>query len=425
MSHFGVIAPPLHSHVKAFEALAVRLIERGHRVTFFQQGEAQALLDDSRIGFYAIGQQSHGEGALAKLNATLAYPAGFGLIGTIRALATTTDMLCRTLPAALDAQQVDGLLVDQMEPAGGLIAEALALPFVSVACALPINREPGVPLPVMPFAYADDAQSLKKYAISERIHDRLMAAQERVIARWAQAFGLPARAHAHACLSPLAQISQTIPAFDFPRRALPTHFHAVGPLRLPAAPIVKAMTPPLPEQPFVFASLGTLQGHRVRLFAKIARACRRLDTPLLVAHCHRLSPAQAARLEAIGATTVVGSVDQPRVLRQAQAVVTHAGLNTVVDAIESATPMLALPLAFDQPGVAGRVAHHGLGRRASRFASHRALAAHLERLFADPGYRQRLARMQVALTQAGGAERAANIVERALGQNRPVEQEAA
>ena len=412
MSHFAVIAPPFYSHVRALEALAGELIARGHRITVVQQVEAQALLRDPRVGFYAVGEYSHPAGSLAHTLALTARPSGLGIFRLVANLANTTAMLCGELPAALEALAVDGLIVDQMEPAGGLVAEALGLPFVSVACALPVNRDETIPLPVMPFRYASSARSKKLYAASTRVYDWLMRSQGEVIARQAREFGLSERRALHECLSPLAQISQTLPGFDFPRR-LPACFHAVGPLRPGgAAPSVPDETT---AEPFVFASFGTLQGHRYRQF----RAVVRLHARLLIAHCGGLNTAQARALAATGAT-VTDFADQACVLRQAQAVITHGGLNTVMDAIASGTPMLTMPLAFDQPGVAARVVYHGLGRRASRFAGVATLTGHLEALLHDSGYRQRLAALQPQLQQAGGASRAAQIVEQALGAKRPV-----
>jgi zeaxanthin glucosyltransferase len=52
------------------------------------------------------------------------------------------------------------------------------------------------------------------------------------------------------------------------------------------------MPQPDPGRPFVFASLGTLQGQRFGLFRRIAKACRRLDAQLLVAHCGGLDAAR-------------------------------------------------------------------------------------------------------------------------------------
>ncbi|MDN4625926.1 glycosyltransferase [Erwinia sp. DT-104] len=413
MSHYAVVAPPLYSHWQALQALAQALIDRGHQVTFIHQAEAGALLNDPRIAFQPVGEDSHPPGSLARTLRLAASPAGMSLFALIKDMSRATDMLCRELPRVLKQLRVDGLIVDQMEAAGGLVAEGMALPFVSVACALPVNREPGIPLPVMSFGYGTDPRAQKLFRTSQRIYDWMMRSHGRVIARHAERFGLAPRTGLHECLSPLAQISQTVPALDFPRHALPAHFYQVGPLR--PTTTERRFWPLLSSRPFVFASLGTLQGHRFRLFRTIARACRRLHVQLLIAHCGGLTPGQEAELEACGAYWVTDFADQLSVLQQAQAVITHGGLNTVADAVSSSTPILAVPVAFDQPGVASRVVWNGLGRRVSRFASSKTMAKQLAALLQDKGCHSRMKEAQRQLSQAGGAQRAADIVEQALG----------
>ncbi|MHB0774849.1 glycosyltransferase [Halomonas sp. WWR20] len=421
--HIGVIAPPFPSHYRALQALAVELIERGHRVTFLHQPDAVRWLDDSRIGFHAVGYASHPPGSLERLLQLAATPGGpLGLRRLIRELARTTDMLCREAPAALQTLGIDALLCDPMEAAGGLMAEAAGLPYASVACALPVNREPGVPLAVMPMAYGQGPRFAQMYTNSERIYDALMTPLRRVIAGHAAAFGLSPRDGLHDCLSPYAQLSQTVPGFELPRRALPAHFHHVGPLRSPAMGPEALGIPVANDRPLVLASLGTLQGHRYPLFRRIARACRRLDVQLLLAHCGGLEAAQARSLEREGATWVVDVVPQRAALAQADAVITHGGLNTVMDALMTRTPMLVLPIAFDQPGVAARIDHAGVGLRASpRFASSRILSAKLDELLHDKRFTPPLARLGAEVDAVGGTPAAADIVERALGITAPAD----
>ncbi|GHB33599.1 glycosyltransferase [Salinicola rhizosphaerae] len=411
MSHFAVVAPPLYSHFQALEALAVTLIGRGHRVTFVHRAAARPLIRDARINFTAIDTPTaafrSGHRAFAMRASALS------IRRVIVDMAASTDELASALPPLLDRLGVDAVIADQMEAAGGLVAEGVGLPFVSVACALPVDREAGLPLPVMPFSYATDARARQQYAASERIYDWLMRPHARVIATHAARFGLGRREALHHCLSPLGQISQTPATLDFPRQALPAHFHAVGPLRSPTSARGGRWTIDA-DRPFVFASFGTLQGHRFGLFEKVARACRRIGARLLVAHCGGLTAHQARRLQSRGATFVTDFADQHAALAQADAVVTHGGLNTVLDAITAETPMLVIPLAFDQPGVAARVAWHGLGERASRFASAGQIAEGLSRLLASDDYRQRLAASREGLISAGGVERAARLVEAAL-----------
>ncbi|MFF7709987.1 glycosyltransferase [Pseudomonas sp. NPDC007930] len=421
MSHYAVIAPPLFSHFRALQALAQALLERGHRVTFIHQFEAAGLLSDPRIGFEPVGLASHPAGSLARTLRHAANPSGLSIRRVIADLCATTDMLCRELPAALDRLQADGVIADQMEAAGGLVAEGLGLPFVSVACALPVNREPGLPLPVMPFAFEQSERARHLYRSSERVYDWLMRGHGDVIARHAHGFGLAPRRALDECLSPLAQLSQTPLGLDFPRAQLPPCFHAVGPLRPPLARLDGAPAWPVdPARPFVFASLGTLQGQRYGVLRSITRACREVGAQVLVAHCGGLDAAQAEALREQGATWVTDFADQRQALRQAQAVVSHGGLNTVIDAIAARTPVLAVPIAFDQPGVAARVAYHGIGRRASRFSRGGALAEHLRQLLAPGGHTAALEQLAQQLHQLPGAAGAALITEQALASQRPV-----
>ena len=413
-SHIAVIAPPLPSHYRTLQALASELVVRGHRVTFIHQQEAAKWLSDPRIGFHAVGLDTHPVGSLGKTLRCAASPGGpLGLRRLIADMSRSTEMLCREVPTVLAELKIDALICDQMEAAGGLVAEAAGLPYISVACALPVNREPGLPLPVMPMAYGQDERSAKIFASSERIYDWMMTTHRRTIARNAQALGLSARDGLHECLSPYAQVSQTIAGFDFPRKNLPSHFYHVGTLR-PASSDERALDIAVaPDRPMVFASLGTLLGERFNLFRRIARACRQLDVQLLLAHCGGLNPSQSRALEQEGATWVTDFAPQQAALARADAVVCHGGLNTVLDALVARTPILALPLAFDHPGAAARVVHAGVGLRASpRFTSSRELSAKLRRLLDEPGFAGPLERLGTETEAAGGTRAAADIVER-------------
>lgn len=418
MSHFAVIAPGFYSHFQALQALSGVLLDRGHRVTFFQQADARQWLTDPRIDFCPLGADSHPPGSLDRILRRAANPGGpLGLRRVIRDVCDGTAMLCAELPAALAREGVDALLCDQMEAAGGLVAEALGLPFVSVACALPVNREPHLPLPVMPFAFGTEEHNRRLYEGSRQVHDWLMRPLRDVLHQASKRLAIAPRDGLHQYLSPLAQISQTTDSFDFPRQHRPAHFHAVGPLR--SAQSNQAGEWPVdPDRPFVFASLGTMQGARVGMFKQMALACRRLDAQLLIAHCGALNPAQEQLLKRHGATWVTDFAPQQWALQQADAVITHGGLNTVMDAIVARTPMLVMPIAFDQPGVAARVSFSGAGLRLSRRAGAGKISANLRTLLAHPP--ESLNWLAADIHNAGGVNRAANIVEAAIRSGQPV-----
>lgn len=416
MAHFGVVAPAFLSHFTTLSALAGALVDRGHKVTFIHRPDAAMFVRDPRIGFHAVGTTSHPPGSLAASMRLAANPGGpLGVSRVIRDMARSTTMLCEALPAAIETLHIDALLADQMEAAGGLVAEALGLPFISIACALPVNREPGIPLPVMPFGPGTDAKSLKIVEESTRVYDWMMGPHRRAVEAQARRLGVPVRGMLHEFLSPRAQISQTVEAFEFPRRALPPQFHHVGPLRPVARPETGTLPDIAADRPFVFASLGTMQGGRFGLFLRIAKACRAAGVQLLLAHCGGLGKRHEAALLKSGATWVTDFAPQQAALARADAVISHAGWNTVMDAVAARTPMLALPIAFDHPGGAARMRHAGVGIQASaRFTSAGRLARHLVRLLGDPVFAQRLEPLADKVARAGGTARAADIVEAAL-----------
>jgi zeaxanthin glucosyltransferase len=184
--------------------------------------------------------------------------------------------------------------------------------------------------------------------------------------------------------------------------------HTVGPLR------EEELKEEIPfdvdsEKPFAFMSLGTLQGHRASLFAAAARACRQLDVQLLVAHCGGLDREQA---RALGATWVVDFAPQRAVLARADLCITHCGMNTVMDALEFGTPLLAFPIAFDQPGISARIVYHDVGsRQSTRFLSEAKIKRAIATLLYDPGYKERAGKLGRSISTAGGVGKAADLIE--------------
>jgi zeaxanthin glucosyltransferase len=307
---------------------------------------------------------------------------------------------------------------DQTEAAAGLVARHLGLPYVSVANALPLNREPDVPPPFTGWRYDPSDWGRDRNRGGYRISDLLMRRHARVISDYASRWNLGPLRTIEDCASSFAQISQTVASFDFPRRALPPVFHNVGPLRRGHVSS-SFRTPTRDGRPLVYASLGTLQGGRVSLFRRIAEAARRLDLQLVIAHGGGLDRRATARLP--GNPAVYDFVPQEEVLRQANLAVLHGGLNTVMDALSAAVPIVAIPIAFEQGAIAARLEHAGAGARVGRrFLTAGRLVRTLREVLGTPSYAVAAGRLADEVAAAGGVVRAADIVETVLLTGRPV-----
>jgi len=407
LAHIALICPAFFSHLRAFEALGEALRAVGHEVTFLLPAGASAMVRRPGLAVAEVPLAAgYDPGAVIR---RAARPRGlFGILRTVRDGALTTDALCREGPRLLRERGIQAVVGDELEPAAGLLARHLGVPFVSLAAALPIERDPTLPMPFLGWRYDPSRRGRIRNDGGEFVGGLLLRRQREVIRAWARAFALPHLENDVDCLSDHLRLTQTVAAFDFPRPA--SALRPVGPIRLPQAEHAASSPPAQRSRPFVFASLGTLQGHRFELFQAIAAACRDLDADLLVAHCGGLDPAQAARLDA---GTVVDFADQMATLRRADACITHGGLNTVLDALAVGTPMLALPIAFDQPGVGARILHHRVGEALpAGWATRAGIRRRLERLFRDRiGYVAAAAPARSQIVRSGGAREAAALID--------------
>lgn len=77
--------------------------------------------------------------------------------------------------------------------------------------------------------------------------------------------------------------------------------------------------------------------------------------------------------------------------------------------------MVAIPIAYTQPGVAARIAHHGVGEfiELDELTTER-LRGLIENVLKDPSYRERAAYFQEVISKARGLDMAADIIEQAF-----------
>jgi len=414
MTHFGIISPPVPGHIHPFAALGRELIARGHRVTYLQMIDLEEKIRAEGLDFEAIGTTDHPRGSLpASLEALGRLKGLAALRFTIQAVAKTTLTMCREAPDTIRRLKIDALLVDQMEPAGGAVADHLGIPFVTICNALPINRDPIAPPAFSPWQYRGAPWAHARNAIGYAVSDWLTHPITRVVAEYRAQWKLPLLASPDDSFSKIAQISQMPREFDFPRAALPPHFHYVGPLRRAAPHSIAFPWEKLDGRPIVYASLGTLQNSREAVFRCFAEACENFDVQLVISHGGGLTDAQSSQLP--GAPLVVRYAPQELLLERARLTLTHAGLNTVLDSLAHGVPLVAVPITYEQPAIARRVEWHGCGESiALPQLNLRRLRARLASVLHEGCYREGAARMQAAISAAGGVELATVLVESAV-----------
>lgn len=395
---FGLPALPSHAAIHA--VLARELMRRGHDCTFV--GEEGLAAPSTREGV-----------AFRSLNTREQSLLRAGLIRTLIATAASTRAFVRHGPQVLADLASDLVIADQGEPGASLAADACGIRRATLAVALPLDRHPTIPPPFVGWPHLAGAAGERRNLGGWRVADLLMTMQGRALAEGCRRHGLPLRIRIDDWISPDLDLRQLVPELDFPHPLAPGAA-PVGPLR---APEDAEFHNDCDGRPLIFASLGTLQGGRWGLLADIAGACADLGVRVALAHGGKLTAAQERALP--GAPLVQAFFPQRAVLAQSAACITHAGMNTVLDCVAAGVPMLAIPLAFEQPATAARIAYHGIGERITHRPSRASIRQALDRVLSQQSFRSALHEPSRALAQAGGVARAADLIESMLApQNR-------
>jgi zeaxanthin glucosyltransferase len=146
----------------------------------------------------------------------------------------------------------------------------------------------------------------------------------------------------------------------------------------------------------------------------MAEACAGLNAQLVISLGGGLEPERLGTLA--GDPIVVSYAPQLEIVKRAAVVITHAGLNTVLESLAEGVPLVALPLGNDQPGVAARVKARGAGLviRRQRLTV-RKLRAAVRCVLEDGRYRDSAQWLKNAFRKFDGLARAADVIEEALG----------
>ncbi len=390
--HFGAVTMMAHSHFMSTTEIGRSLVARGHQFTLFQAPEMTAWAEREGASFTSLGD-------------------GPDQGWDIRDIANTMRYLCESLPAAFREAGVQAVLTDQMLPAGGCVADALNLPFVTVCSALPMNEEPEFPPSFLPWPYKKSALACLCNRLSYALRRLVLTPATRVLNGYRRQWKLPLYQGPEDTFSRLAQITQLIRELDFPRMRA-TRLHYVGPYATKGNDTTPFPYDKLDGRPLVYMAFGTLIGEQPRIWQAVAQACAALDLQLVISRGARDETAEPPRLP--GDPVIVNYAPQIALLKRSALFVTHGGLNSTLEALAYAVPLIIIPAPFtpDTPGVAARVAFHGAGRTFYKGRhSAQVWQTALRQILTDPSYRRRAQDFSSKISMTRGAEAAAEIIE--------------
>ena len=404
----GFICPNLEGHLNSMTTLARQLQARNHEVVFLYSSGAAGLpfvpspekdhINERRLEI----SKKHGEDALQF---------------SLRAVLSQTEAILKSLPAIVRANGIDALIIDTVQFYAELGAMQLGMPYVHVASAVHFDYSGYTPLCLFNWPHETTAAALARNREGVAKAASLLESVNQGVKAYARNVGLTIDWNdLDFTRSRLAHVTQVPKAFDFESSHWPPQFHHTGPF-CDGKGREKVDFPweRLTGEPLIYASMGTILNGQVDVFRTIVAAvAKNNNLQLVVSVGDQVDPKQIGPVP--NNAIIARRVPQLDLLKQATVCITHAGLNTVLESLAQGVPQLAIPVTYDQPGVAARIAHHKTGVVTSLDklnADH--LAFLLEEVVTDPTYRENARKLQKSIAEANGLAAAADLIEESLG----------
>ncbi|MEV8391591.1 MULTISPECIES: glycosyltransferase [unclassified Streptomyces] len=390
MTRFLLVIPPLVGHVNPLVGVAGELARRGHSVAWAGHADQIRRLVGPDATALDCPMPENGLVRPPELTG----PAAFRFLWE-EFFVPLADRMAPGIEDAIDAFRPDVVLGDQHAVAGALIAERRGIPYVTSATTSAELIDPLAGMPKVA-AWLDELLG----ALRARIGDPASTADPR--------------------FSPYGVIAFTGRELlgDAP---LPwERTHLVGPAIAPRADRSDFPWEELdPGRPTVLVSLGTANADAGGRF--LAEAVTALDglgdavQGVVVDPGHTLSAVPPGIL-------VRAHVPQLDLLARADAVVCHAGHNTVCESLWHGLPLVLAPIRDDQPIVAQQVVDAGAGVRVrfNRVNAARLATAVETVLDSSSGHRAAAEAIGRSFRAAGGHVTAADHLERIAAHHVPV-----
>jgi MGT family glycosyltransferase len=416
----GFLSLPLMGHLNPMTALARKLQSRGHEVVFIGVPDIEPVIRAANLDFVPFCEDEYPPGSIARLWSPVASLRGLDVVRyTVRELSPgLLKAGLEHLPGKIAENGVDALVLDSVFRFIELVPMRLQLPYVQIWNVLHLDFSGSTPPPFYSWPHETGPEAQERNHAGVQIMGEILGdVSMRIAQAYAERNGLKIDwSSPAATVSKLAVITQTPKEFDFPIPHLPPQFCYAGPFHdnVGREPV------PFPWEklngnPLIYAAMGTLVNGLKDVYRTILRAAGEFPKMQMVLSVGtNVDPRDLGPIPSN--TIVVPAAPQIQLLKRAALCITHAGLNTTLEALAQGVPLVAIPIGYEQPGIAARIAYH----RAGEFVELDELTAQsLSELIAKVSqnsiYREKAHWFKEVLAETSGLDLAADRIERVFG----------
>ena len=399
-------------------ALARKMRTRGHEVVFIGIPDVEPTIRAAGLTFIPYCENEFPEGSLDKYLAPISKLQGLAAVQNTN-LHLTPDLAKAAfehLPRLIKEIGVESLVIDTLHRFLELIPMSLNIPCVHIWNTLHIDGTGATPACIYAWPHEDTAEARTRNLEGLKKLGGMASPTLDLAKAYAEKAGLQIDwTNPETAVPKRAVITQTPKEFDFQGIPWPPQFHYAGPFhKSEGLASIPFPWEKLNGKPLIYASLGTLVNGLDYVYKTILEAVGKLrDAQVVLSIGTNIHPDS---LEPIPQNTiVVRRAPQIELLKRAALCITHAGLNTTLESLAQGVPMVAIPIAFDQPGISTRIAHHGVGEFVSLDnLSVNSLLELIKKVLTNHSYEERAHYFKETIVRTRGLDIAADVIEQAF-----------
>ncbi|MBN2543817.1 hypothetical protein JXI42_13235 [bacterium] len=388
-------------------AIADHLLKEDYEVVFIVTEYATRYL--KKYPHIVIGEREFPYNKVAKIANLLSRRRGIRMGRTWQRRFTRkwNDVVCGYLPDLLKRENVDLVLCDQLEPAVGLVCDYLGITFITICNSMVVVMDEKLPPFFMDWDYDDSERQLKINRGFYKITRWILLRDSRKLRKWEKLWGIEQLSGngLFFATSKLATFCQQVPSLEFPLVDTNKSWGYCGPFRSKSPYEVPEL--PVSNKPYVYITLGSLQGSRFALLKKCAEISVELGSTPVIAHGNKLGEEQVRALENYG--FVKDYVAQPRIFQTCEYAICNCGLNTVLDALSYGRPILGLPLGIEQSAIATKAARINCGITVKKKTANNIRGA-LKELMKNPLYKESAQKVRDEISKRNGAKEVVDFI---------------
>ena len=383
MSKIVFFCIPAHGHTNPTLGVVRELIERGHEVLYYSYLPFKDKIEGVGATFIACDEFDAEQHLDPKDAVKVGSDIGFStqlLVDTTLAL---DDMVCKEMVCL----QPDCIVADSMAVWGKAVALKLGIPFVSSTTT---------------FAFNQHSAKIMKQSIGQMFNMIFSMPKINKNIKRLQDKGYPIKNILDIIQNDdkTDTIVYTSPEFQPCSETFSNKYAFVGPSIRPISEQIEKN-----KDKLIYISMGTVVNDLEKFYKNCIKAFVDTDYQVIMSVGNLVDIKDLGELpENI---SVYSHVDQIAVLAQADAFLSHCGMNSVNESLYYGVPLVMYPQTSEQGGVANRVTQVGAGLLLEKITPE-AIREAVEKVLTDSGYRQNAEVIADGFKKCSGAKGAAD-----------------